>query len=251
MEQIVHVFMKNSRIDVKNLTIAYRNLDSASKSFKMSLLRSINNERSMKIALAGVNFSVGPGEVLGILGRNGSGKSTLAKAITGIVKPYKGQVITRGLVTSIIELGAGLNQELTCRENILLHSAIYRTERKSLNDKIERICNWAGLEKEVDTPLKAFSSGMMARFSFSLLTDIKPDILILDEILSVGDIDFQAKSLSRTRELMDSGTSVLLISHNLNTIREFATRAIMLENGRIKSKGDVDLVCKIYEESYR
>lgn len=242
--------MKTKRVQITDLTVAYRNYESASRSIKMSLLKRISNSNNHKLALLNVNLAAYEGDVIGVLGRNGSGKSTLVKAISGMVTPLSGRVVTNGVITSIIELGAGLNNELTCRENVKLHSAIYGLPRNEVDARSERICEWAGLSGLIDTPIKTFSSGMLARFSFALVTDIQPKILILDEVLSVGDIDFQEKSLQRTLQLMGSGTTVFLVSHNLNTIREFANRAIWMDAGTVRFEGTPDETCQRYQESF-
>ena len=243
--------MRNKRVQITDLTVAYRNYESASRSIKMSLLKRASSSDNHKIALQNLSLTAFEGDVIGVLGRNGSGKSTLVKAISGMVTPLHGRIITDGLITSIIELGAGLNNELTCRENVKLHSAIYGLPRSDVDSRSERICEWAGLMGLIDTPIKTFSSGMLARFSFALVTDIQPKILILDEVLSVGDIDFQEKSLQRTLELMGSGTTVFLVSHNLDTIREFANRAIWLDSGMLRFEGTPDDTCREYQKSFK
>jgi ABC-type polysaccharide/polyol phosphate transport system ATPase subunit len=242
--------MNNSRVFIDNLSVLYRKYDSASRSIKTNLLKRVQETTASNFALKNFSLNVGPGEIVGIVGRNGSGKSTLVKAISGMVVPYEGRVITNGLITSIIELGAGLNHELTPEENVELVDAIFGLSKKESQNRTNRICDWAGISEYMNQPIKTLSSGMLARFSFSLVTDIKPDILILDEILSVGDIDFQEKSLKRTLELISGGTTVFLVSHSLETIREFSTKVIWIDAGIKLFEGDPELGLSRYRDSF-
>jgi ABC-type polysaccharide/polyol phosphate transport system ATPase subunit len=234
-------------IEIDSLTIRYRHYESASRSIKLNLLSNKHGSRKTKAALEDISFKVYPGEVIGIIGRNGAGKSTLAKAIVGSVRPVGGWVRTDGVLTAMIELGAGLNQDMTPRENVALHSAIYSYDSSDVNRRALDVCSWAGLSDYIDKPLRTFSSGMNARFAFSLNTDMKPDILILDEILSVGDFEFQAKSLERTKELMNGGTSVILVSHDMGSIRKFCSKVLWLNSGKIAGLGEVDEIVSKYE----
>jgi ABC-2 type transport system ATP-binding protein len=242
--------MSNSPvIEVNDLTVRYRHYESASRSIKLNLLTNKHGSKSTKAALEGISLKVHPGEVIGVIGRNGAGKSTLAKAIVGSVRPAAGWVRTEGVLTAMIELGAGLNQDMTPRENVGLHSAIYSYDLSDVDRRAVEVCSWAGLSDYIDKPLRTFSSGMSARFAFSLNTDMKPDILILDEILSVGDFEFQAKSLERTKELMNGGTSVILVSHDMGTIRKFSSRVLWLDSGRIAGLAVADEIIPKYEST--
>lgn len=234
-------------IEIENLTVKYRHYESASRSIKLNLLTSNHAHKRVKAALDDVSLCVYPGEVIGIIGRNGAGKSTLAKAIVGSVRPASGWVRTDGVLTAMIELGAGLNQDMTPRENVALHSAIYSYELSDVDRRAADICAWAGLTEYLDKPLRTFSSGMNARFAFSLNTDMKPDILILDEILSVGDFDFQSKSLERTKELMRGGTSVILVSHDMGSIKNFSSRVLWLDSGKVAGIGSASEIVPQYE----
>lgn len=245
MERLYYV-MKNARIEISNLVVRYRQYETASRSIKLNLLTRKGFGSAIRFALNGIDLSVNPGEVLGIIGRNGAGKSTLAKAIVGSVRPYSGWVRTAGVMTSMIELGAGLNHDLSARDNVKLHSEIFKFHTTLPSNRAEKVCEWAGLSNVIDQPLRTYSSGMLARFAFSLNTDINPDILVLDEILSVGDIDFQDKSFERTMELMNAGTTVVLISHDMNAIKKFCDRALWLEEGRTKIDGNPDFVVGEY-----
>jgi ABC-type polysaccharide/polyol phosphate transport system ATPase subunit len=238
---------KSPVIEINNLTVRYRQYESASRSIKLNLLANKHGSRKTRAALEDISFDVYPGEVIGIIGRNGAGKSTLAKAIVGSVRPAAGWVRTRGLLTAMIELGAGLNQDMTPRENVALHSAIYSYDLSDVDRRAVDICSWAGLSDYIDKPLRIFSSGMNARFAFSLNTDMNPDILILDEILSVGDFEFQAKSLERTKELMNGGTSVILVSHDMGSIKKFSSRVLWLDAGKIAGLAGADEIISKYE----
>ena len=238
---------KSPTIEIDNLTVRYRHYESASRSLKLNLLTNKHGNKETRAALEGVSLSVFPGEVIGVIGRNGAGKSTLAKAIVGSVRPAVGWVRTNGVLTAMIELGAGLNQDMTPRENVALHSAIYSYDLADIDRRAMDVCSWAGLSEHIDKPLRTFSSGMNARFAFSLNTDMKPDILILDEILSVGDFEFQAKSLERTKELMKGGTSVILVSHDMGSIKKFSSRVLWLDSGKVVDLADAEKIVSKYE----
>ena len=173
-------------------------------------------------------------EVMGIIGRNGAGKSTLLKIISGILKPTEGKVVTCGNIVPMLELGSGFDLDLTGRENIFLNGAILGYSEDFLKSKYDEIVEFAELEKFIDVPIRNYSSGMLMRLAFSIATVVNPEILIVDEILAVGDEAFQAKSKARMMELMGGGTTVLFVSHNLDQIRELCNRVIWLENGTIK-----------------
>ena len=245
------IMKSNSAIEVSNLSVWYKNRDSMSKSIKMNLLRRIDSLESKNQVLFDVSFQVLPGEVVGLIGRNGSGKSTLLKVIAGLIIPTQGRVVSRGSMTSLIELGSGLNHDLTCFENIQLFSSLQGIiDRKLVQEKALRICEWAGVSSYMDKPLRVMSSGMIARFAFSFATDARPEILLLDEILSVGDLDFQQKSFERTKELMKGGASVILVSHSSETIENFCSKVIWLERGKIKKIGNPSIILSEYINSF-
>ncbi len=201
-------------------------------------------------ALKGISFEVRKGEVMGIIGRNGAGKSTLLKVISGILKPTIGQVRVEGNIVPMLELGSGFDSDLSGRENIFLNGAILGFSEKFLRDKYDEIVEFSELEKFIDVPIRNYSSGMMMRLAFSIATVVEPEILIVDEILSIGDEAFQKKSKERMVELMSGGTTVLFVSHSLEQIRELCDRVIWLENGRLKMIGDADEVCEQYQSFY-
>ncbi|HOQ76369.1 MAG TPA: ABC transporter ATP-binding protein [Thermoclostridium sp.] len=198
-------------------------------------------------ALRNVSFEVRRGEVMGIIGRNGAGKSTLLKIISGILKPTEGKVKTGGNIVPMLELGSGFDLDLTGRENIFLNGAILGYSEDFLKSKYDEIVEFAELEKFIDVPIRNYSSGMLTRLAFSIATVVNPEILIVDEILAVGDEAFQAKSKARMMELMGGGTTVLFVSHNIEQIRELCNRVIWLDEGRIKMIGDKNEVCDAYK----
>lgn len=197
-------------------------------------------------ALKNVSFEVNKGEVMGIIGRNGAGKSTLLKVISGILKPQEGSVERHARVVPMLELGSGFDMELTGLENIFLNGAILGYDKHFLQSKCQEIIDYSELGQFINMPLKTYSSGMLARLAFSVATIVKPDILIVDEILSVGDESFQAKSRQRMLELMSGGTTVLFVSHNIEQIREMCQRVVWLEEGRVRMIGDVQRVSEEY-----
>lgn len=197
-------------------------------------------------ALKGISFEVEKGEVMGIIGRNGAGKSTLLKIISGILKPTEGSVQLKGNIVPMLELGSGFDHDLTGRENIFLNGSILGYSERFLKGKFDEIVEFAELGKFIDVPIRNYSSGMLMRLAFSIATVVEPDILIVDEILAVGDEAFQAKSKARMMELMGGGTTVLFVSHNLDQIREICNRVIWLDEGKIKMEGETQQVCDAY-----
>ena len=199
-------------------------------------------------ALQDVDFSIEKGEVLGLVGANGAGKSTMLKVISGILKPTKGTVTVHGNIVPMLELGSGFDLELTGRENVFLNGAILGYSEDFLKEKYQEIVDFSELGEFIEMPLRNYSSGMITRLAFSIATVVKPDILIVDEILSVGDAAFQKKSKNRMMELMSGGTTVLLVSHSAEQITEMCSRAIWLEKGTMKMIGPAADVCRAYEE---
>ena len=198
-------------------------------------------------ALRDISFEVKKGEVLGIIGHNGAGKSTLLKVISGILKPTTGSVQVNGTIVPMLELGSGFDFDLTGRENVFLNGAILGYSEQFLKEKYEEIVAFSELGQFIDVPLRNYSSGMVMRLAFSIATVVRPDILIVDEILAVGDAEFQEKSKKRMLELMGGGTTVLFVSHSLAQIREMCNRVLWLERGKMKLCGNVQAVCNAYE----
>ena len=201
-------------------------------------------------ALSDINMQVMPGDVVGILGRNGAGKSTLLKVISGIYKPSQGKVVTRGRIAPMLELGSGFDYELTGRENVFLNGAVLGFEERFLQSKYDEIVAFSELGDFIDQPLKTYSSGMVMRLAFAVATLVNPEILIVDEILSVGDAAFQKKSYDRMMELMSGGTTVLMVSHNIDQIRQLCTHAIWLEKGRLIQSGAAPGICDAYSQTF-
>lgn len=200
-------------------------------------------------ALKDVSFEVKKGEVLGIIGHNGAGKSTLLKVISGILKPTEGNVRVNGVVVPMLELGSGFDSDLTGRENVFLNGAILGYTEDFLKEKYEEIADFSELGQFLNVPLRNYSSGMVMRLAFSIATVVNPDILIVDEILAVGDADFQEKSKRRMLEMMSGGTTVLFVSHSLAQIKELCDRVLWIEHGKMKMLGDKNSVCNAYEEN--
>lgn len=197
-------------------------------------------------ALNDVSFEVKKGEVIGLIGSNGAGKSTLLKVVSGVMKPTKGKVTVNGQISPMIELGAGFDMELTARENIYLNGAILGYSKQFIDDKFDEIVEFSELRDFLDAPVKNFSSGMIAKLAFSIATVVDPEILIVDEILSVGDIKFQEKSKNKMMEMIKGGTTVLYVSHSLESIEELCDRVVWLEHGKLIKIGNTKEICKEY-----
>ena len=200
-------------------------------------------------ALKDVNVNIEKGEVVGIVGSNGAGKSTLLKVVSGVMKPTKGSVEVGGTISPMIELGAGFDPELTARENIYLNGAILGYSKQMLDEKFDEIVEFSELKDFLEVPVKNFSSGMTAKLAFSIATIVNPEILIVDEILSVGDMHFQEKSKNKMMTLINGGTTVLYVSHSLDSIKELCTKVIWIEHGVVQMVGDTEKVCKAYAKS--
>jgi len=199
-------------------------------------------------ALKDVSFTVEKGDRVGILGLNGAGKSTLMKVIAGVFRPTEGTVTKHGVLAPMIELGAGFDKQYTGAENIFLYGAVLGHSRAFMQEKFDEIVEFSELQKFIDVPLKNYSSGMKARLGFSIATVVKPDILILDEVLSVGDAKFRKKSEKKIIDMMDTGVTVLFVSHNLDQVKRICNKAMILEQGRLLNYGSIDEIAPIYQE---
>lgn len=199
-------------------------------------------------ALKNVSFQIEKGDSLGVIGLNGSGKSTLLKVVSGILKPTSGTVITNGNVAPLIELGAGFDADLSARENIFLNGAILGYTHEYMEERFDDIIRFAELEQFVDVPVKNFSSGMTARLGFAIATMNVPDILIIDEVLAVGDFKFQEKSFARMKSIIDSGATVLFVSHSIQQVQQMCNKALWLEHGHVRMFGDAQEVCAAYSQ---
>lgn len=200
------------------------------------------------IALQHITFDVKKGEVVGLIGFNGAGKSTLLKIIAGVLKPTTGKVKVNGTIAPLIEVGAGFDPELTARENVYLNGAILGHNKKFMDSKFDEIIDFAELRNFVDVPVKNFSSGMYARLGFAIATMVQPDILIVDEVLSVGDYKFQKKCEDRIQAMLDKGVTVVLVSHDINMIKKLCTKVVWLDHGHLMDVGNTEEICAKYEK---
>lgn len=199
-------------------------------------------------ALKDVTFSVEKGDRVGILGLNGAGKSTLMKVVAGVFRPTEGTVEKKGVIAPMIELGAGFDMQYTGAENIFLYGAVLGHSRKFMESKFDEIVKFSELKDFIDVPLKNYSSGMKARLGFSIATVVQPDILILDEVLSVGDAKFKKKSEKKLMDMMDTGVTVLFVSHNLEQVKRICNKAMILEHGKLVDYGDIENIAAKYKE---
>lgn len=235
-------------VDVDDVTIRFNLASEKIDNLKEYFIKLIKKELMFQefLALKNVSLKVKPGEAWGLIGINGSGKSTLLKTICGILKPYKGTVTTRGTIAPLIELGAGFDMNMTARENVFLNGTVLGHSRKFMQEHFDEIIDFAELWDFLDVPIKNFSSGMQARLGFAIATMVQPDILVVDEILSVGDYQFQQKCYKRMKKMMGGGTTLLYVSHNVKSVQKLCDHAIWLEHGVVKKTGLVDEVTKEY-----
>lgn len=241
--------MNQEAIKVSNVTMRFNLERERTDNVKEFFIKKIKRKMQIDsfIALEDVSFSVHKGEIFGLVGDNGSGKSTTLKIISGIITPSKGNVEVEGTISPLIELGAGFDIELTAKENILLNGLTLGYSKRFIESKQQEIIDFSELKDFMDVPLKNYSSGMIARLGFSIATLVKPDILIVDEILSVGDMGFQEKCENRIQELMDGGTTVLIVSHSINQIEKLCNRVLWLDHGRIVALGETGEICDRYK----
>ena len=203
------------------------------------------------LALKDISFEVKKGEAWGLVGTNGSGKSTLLKLICGILKPYRGSVDVRGSIAPLIELGAGFDGELTATENIYLNGAVLGYSKEFMDQHYQEIVDFAELKDFMDMPIKNYSSGMAARLGFAIATIVRPEILIVDEVLAVGDVAFQEKCQERMKEMLSGGTTLLFVSHTMKAVEKICDHALWLNKGNLIMKGEVNQVCNAYLDSFK
>lgn len=237
-------------ISVQDLGVKFHLSEQKVDNLKEYIIRILKHQMRYKEfwALKEVSFEVKRGERVAILGLNGAGKSTLLKVIAGVLKATEGKVERSGVLVPLLELGAGFDSQYTGAENIYLYGAMLGYQKPFLKEKYDEIVEFSELGDFIHVPLKNYSSGMRARLGFSIATLVEPDILILDEVLSVGDVKFRKKSENRIKQMFDKGTTVLFVSHNLTQVRSLCTRAIWLENGRLVEDGPVDVVTEHFEK---
>lgn len=240
--------MNEKIIEISDVTMRFRmnseRINSLKELFTIAMRGKLKyNEFT---ALNHVSFDVFKGETIGLIGHNGAGKSTILKVISGILKPTEGMVSCKGNVVPMLELGSGFDMELTGRENIYLNGAILGYSEEFLHEKYDEIVAFSELGQFIEMPIRNYSSGMLARLAFSIATVVNPEVLIVDEILSVGDAAFQEKSRNRMMEMMGGGTTVLFVSHNLEQIQEMCNRVVWLDHGAVKMIGSAQEVCDAY-----
>lgn len=237
-------------IEANNVTVTYRLTKNRLANFKEYVVNFLTRKLAYEEfhALNGVSFHVEKGDVVGFVGRNGAGKSTTLKVISGILKPTTGSVTVYGNVVPMLELGSGFDYDLSGRENIFLNGAILGYDKEFLKSKYQEILEFSELEAFIEQPLRTYSSGMIMRLAFSIATVVEPEILIVDEILAVGDAAFQQKSHKRMLELMGGGTTVLLVSHDIKQIRDLCDKVVWLDHGKVKMIGPTKEVCDAYQK---
>ena len=244
---------KSVMVKVEHISMKFNLSSEKFDSIKEYIIKSIKRQVSFDEfwALKDVSFDVFQGDALGLVGLNGSGKSTMLKVIAGVLKPTKGSVSIGGTVAPLIELGAGFDMDLTARGNVFLKGALLGYTREEMERHYQNIVDFSELDNFMDVPVKNFSSGMVSRLAFAIATIGTPDILIVDEVLSVGDFRFQQKCENRIRSMMEGGTTVLFVSHSIDQVRKLCNKVVWLEHGELKMYGDVKEVCDIYSQSYK
>lgn len=240
--------MEERTIQLDNVSIRYRMVHERVTSFKEYALRWVRGQNTYSYfwALRAISFSVNRGDVIGIIGANGAGKSTLINVVARVLRPTTGRVRVNGTIAPILSLGAGFDPEMTGRENIYLTGAMLGYSRHDMNQKLEGLLDFSGLREFIDSPLRTYSDGMVARLAFAISTDVNADLLLIDEVLTVGDKDFQKKCIERMTSFKDARTTILVVSHDLATLEELCSRIIWLEHGRIRADGNVKDVLTRY-----
>ena len=242
--------MSKSILEVNNVSMRFVLSKEKITSLKDYVLKSLKRQIKYKefYAVKNVSFSVNKGDRVGVLGLNGAGKSTLLKIIAGVYKPTEGTVVKRGKIIPLLELGAGFEKQYTGKENIYLYGSFLGYSKEFINEKYDEIVAFSELGDFIDVPIVNYSSGMRARLGFSIATIVEPEILILDEVLSVGDAKFKKKSEKKIRSMMKDDVTVLFVSHNINQVRAICNKAIILDHGTLVAQGDVEQMCDLYEQ---
>lgn len=240
-------------VDVDHVTIRFNLASQKIDNLKEYFIKFVKRELMFQefLAIEDISFQVRAGEAWGLIGTNGSGKSTMLKAISGIIKPYKGTIKVNGSVAPLIELGAGFDPECTARENIFLNGCVLGHSYKFMEEHFDEIVEFAEIQQFLDSPIKNYSSGMKARLGFAVATMVKPSILIVDEILAVGDYKFRKKCESRMQELLAGGTTLLYVSHNIDEVRRLCDHVIWIDHGRARMIGETRAVCDAYMEEMK
>jgi ABC-2 type transport system ATP-binding protein len=242
------VVSSHTAVDVVDVSKQFRLFNAKYQSVKERVLHAGQNHYQEFWALADVGFQVSEGETVGILGRNGSGKSTLLKCVSGILKPTKGRVVVRGQLAALLELGAGFQPELSGRDNIYLNGSLLGLSRKEMEKRFDEIVAFAELEHFIENQVKFYSSGMFVRLGFAVAVNVDPDVLVVDEVLAVGDENFQRKCLARIKEFQDEGRSILFVTHSADLVRQICDRAVVLEKGHVIAEGPSAEAIHAYHE---
>jgi len=242
---------QESIISVRDVSMVFNLATEKVDSLKEYIIKILKKELMTQEfhALENVSLEIAPGDSVALIGVNGSGKSTLLKIIAGVMSPTRGTVSVRGTIAPMIELGAGFDPELTARENVYLNGAVLGYDRAFMNGHFNSIIDFAELWDFVDVPIKNYSSGMVARLGFAIATEVKADILIVDEVLSVGDFRFQEKCKERMEQMLSGGTTLLFVSHSAEQVRKLCKKAVWLKKGKVQMMGDADKVCAYYEQN--
>lgn len=243
--------MEDYIIEVDNVTVRFNLASEKIDNLKEYFVKLVKRELMFQefLAVKDVSLNIKKGEAWALVGTNGSGKSTLLKTISGIIKPYKGTVTVRGAIAPMIELGAGFDANMTARENIFLNGLVLGHSRKFMEEHFDEIVEFAEIGKFLDSPIKNFSSGMKSRLGFAVATMVNPDILICDEVLSVGDAKFRKKCKVRMKEMLSGGTTLIFVSHNMGTVLDLCDHAAWIDHGELKMAGEARQVCRAYKES--
>lgn len=238
-------------IKVENVSMRFNLAKEKVDSLKEYIIKALKGKLQFDEfwALNDVSFTVNRGDSVGLIGLNGSGKSTMLKVIARVLKPTKGSVSVNGMVAPLIELGAGFDFDLTGKENIYLNGALLGRSRKVMDEALEDIIEFSELRDFMDVPMKNYSSGMLSRLAFAIATAGKADILIVDEVLAVGDFRFQQKCIDRIRKMMDEGTTVLFVSHSIEQVEDICNKVVWLKSGQLYMQGDAREICEIYRQS--
>ena len=249
LEDIIPNYNRQVSVIVDHADLTFEVQTEKIDTLKETFVRTLKRDKSKKVKIHAINdvsFKIYKGEKVGIIGYNGAGKSTLLNLITGIYSPDKGSVTTYGKISPLLSLGAGFDQNFSGRKNIFLNGAVLGYDKEYLESKVDEIIEFSELGEYIDIPIKNYSNGMLAKLGFSIATAVNPDILIIDEVLGVGDVNFSKKSRDKMKSLMDGGTTVLLVSHSIPQIRESCDKAIWIDNGKLREIGEVNKVCDHY-----
>lgn len=233
-------------IEIKNVSKSFKIYHDKATTLKERLLFLRSSKADVFWALKDINLTIESGKTVGLIGHNGSGKSTLLKLITKIIYPTSGEIITRGRVSSLLELGAGFHPDFTGRENIYINASIFGLSRKEIDSKLESIIEFSELRDFIDSPIRTYSSGMYTRLAFSVAVHVSPDILLIDEILAVGDINFQKKCIAKIKEFKKKGVTMVFVSHNMNDVLEICDSVVWLDKGRMIEYGDTETIAEKY-----